>query len=253
MRERELAGRGHAVRPPVRFRPALSHAHCEDSVSPPLAEDLRAACEGLAADPRRACVIVDVDEVLALFVQGFRAWLEARGYELRMETFRLFGAMYARGMEEPLEREAARGLFDRFFTDGCADLPVTPDAVDALARLARRAQVVILTAAPPQARSGRQAWLTAHALPYALVFSDGLKGASVRALQAAVGGPCAFVDDLLPNLDSVAVDAPEVARFQLVADPLLRAIAPSAPERHRRIDGWPELALAIEAALFPGD
>ena len=217
-----------------------------------MADDLRAACEGLAADPRRACVIVDVDEVLALFVQGFRAWLEARGYELRLESFRLFGAMYARGMEEPLEREAARGLFDRFFAQGCADLPVTPDAADALAQLATRAQVVILTAAPPQARTGRQAWLAAHGLNYPLVFSDGVKGASVKALHTAARGPCAFVDDLLPNLESVAADAPGVARFQLVADPGLRAIAPSAPERHTRIDSWPELARAIEAALFPG-
>ena len=134
----------------------MSHTHCEDSVSPPVAEDLAAACAGLAADPRRACVIVDVDEVLALFVQGFRAWLEARGYELRLESFRLFGAMYARGMEEPLERSEAHALFDRFFLDGCADLPVTPDAAAALADLARRAQVVILTAAPPQARPARQ-------------------------------------------------------------------------------------------------
>lgn len=230
----------------------MSHAHCEDSVSPPPAEDLRAACAGLAADPRRAAVIVDVDEVLALFVQGFRAWLEARGYELRMDTFRLWGAMFARGMEEPLERTEARALFDRFFADDGVDLPVTPDAADALARLSSRAQVVILTAAPPQARRGRQAWLIAHELDYPLVFSDGIKGASVRALSEAAGGPCAFVDDLLPNLDSVAADAPAVARFQLVADPLLRPIAPSAPERHRRIDSWPDLALAIEAALFPG-
>ncbi|MBE7217030.1 MAG: hypothetical protein INR64_01010, partial [Caulobacteraceae bacterium] len=182
-----------------------------------MAEDLRAACEGLAADPRRACVIVDVDEVLALFVQGFRAWLEARGYELRMESFRLFGAMHARGMDEPLERAEARALFDRFFAEGCADLPVTPDAPQALARLARRAQVVVLTAAPPQARAGRQGWLAANGLPYPLVFSDGVKGAAVRALHGAAGGPCAFVDDLLPNLDSVAAEAPEVARFQLVA------------------------------------
>ena len=218
-----------------------------------MAADLAAACDGLAADPRRAAVIVDVDEVLALFVRGFRAWLEARGYELRLDTFRLFGAMYARGVEEPLERAEARTLFDRFFAEGCGDLAVTPDAPAALARLARRAQVVILTAAPPQARTGRSAWLLANGLDYPLVFSDGLKGASVRRLSEAAGGPCAFVDDLLPNLDSVAEAAPEVARFQLVADPELRDLAPSAPERHPRIDTWPELALAVERALHgPG-
>ncbi|MBE7218661.1 MAG: hypothetical protein INR64_09345, partial [Caulobacteraceae bacterium] len=42
------------------------------------------------------------------------------------------------------------------------------------------------------------------------------------------------------------------AIVERVADPRLRAIAPAAPERHARIDSWPELAAAIEAALFPG-
>ena len=72
----------------------------------------------------------------------------------------------------------------------------------------------------------------------------------IRALAEAAGGPAAFVDDLLPNLDSVAEAAPQVKRYQLVADPALRSLAPAAPDRHRRIDSWPELAQAIEADLF---
>ena len=59
----------------------------------------------------------------------------------------------------------------------------------------------------------------------------------------------AFVDDLLGNLESVAEHAPAVHRFQLVADERLQPIAPTAPERHRRIDDWPALELAVAEAL----
>ena len=233
----------------------MSHAQSEDSVSPaaapPLAEDLAQACAGLAADPRRAAVIVDVDEVLALFVQGFRAWLEGRGYELRMERFTLFGGLFPAGGDAPVDKAEGRALFQRFFAEGCGELEVTPGAVESLAALSRRAQVVVLTAAPQASRPLRAAWLKAQGLDYPLVVNDGMvKGAAVKAMAQAVRGPAAFVDDLLPNLDSVAQEAPQVARFQLVADPALRPLAPAAPERHTRIDTWPELARAIEAQLF---
>jgi hypothetical protein len=60
-----------------------------------------------------------------------------------------------------------------------------------------------------------------------------------------------FIDDLLPQLDSVAHSAPDVSRFQMVAHERLRPLAPSAPERHTRIDLWPDLKTAIERKLFP--
>ncbi|MGH6972694.1 MAG: hypothetical protein ACREEQ_13890, partial [Caulobacteraceae bacterium] len=66
---------------------------------------------------------------------------------------------------------------------------------------------------------------------------------------AMTTGKAAFVDDLLPNLDSVAEAAPAVARFQTVADARLRPLAFSAPERHRRIDDWADLGPAIAEAI----
>ena len=56
--------------------------------------------------------------------------------------------------------------------------------------------------------------------------------------------------DLIPNLDSVAESAPAVSRFQMVADPRLQPLAPTAPERHPRIDDWYDLRAAIEAAVL---
>ena len=54
----------------------------------------------------------------------------------------------------------------------------------------------------------------------------------------------------MSNLDSVEQSAPHVHRFQMVADPRLQPLAPTAPDRHRRIDDWDELRRAIEATIF---
>ena len=84
-------------------------------------------------------------------------------------------------------------------------------------------------------------WLKRHGLPHPLILNTGPKGPVTAALVAQTPQKAAFVDDLLPNLDSVAEHAPAVATFQHVADERLRPLAPRS-ERHPRIDDWAELA-----------
>ncbi|MDR3475730.1 MAG: hypothetical protein P4M09_29130, partial [Devosia sp.] len=187
----------------------------------------------------RPLLIVDVDEVLGLFMHGFGRFVAERGYELRLERFALFQNLYQAGASEPLDLATGRVLFDDFFRFGAEDMDPAPHAVESLTRLSRNAHIVVLTNAPGHAREPRGRWLARHGIDFPLVINEGPKGAAVATLAARTLGPAAFVDDLLPNLDSAALAAPAVHRFQLVADERLRLLAPAAPERHRRIDHWP--------------
>lgn len=202
---------------------------------------------GISRD--RPLVIVDVDEVLGLFMKGFGGFLEARGYDFRIDRFALFQNIYARGAAEHLDLETGRALFNEFFATHCAEIEPAPGAIEALTRLHRRAEILILSNAPPQAEQLRGEWLRRHGLPHPLILSSGPKGPITAGLTAQTPQRTAFVDDLLPNLDSVAEHSPATATFQHVADERLRPLAPSAPERHPRIDDWAELAAAIEAAI----
>jgi hypothetical protein len=203
----------------------------------------------LPVDPEAPLVVVDVDEVLGLFMRGFESFLCRRGYEMRITRFALFQSIFRPGEAEHLDLETGRVLFNEYFGADCEQMEVTPGAVAALERLARLAGVVILTNAPAHGREPRARWLARHGLDYPILFSSGPKGAPVAALAARTRGPVAFIDDLLPNLDSVAEAAPHVARFQHVADERLRPLAFAAPDRHTRIDDWPTLGAAIEAAI----
>ena len=88
-----------------------------------------------------------------------------------------------------------------------------------------------------------------HGFDYPFVVGAGPKGPPWPRSAAMTSGKAAFVDDLLPNLDLVAKDAPDVATFQMVADERLRPLAYAAPDRHPRIDDWAELGPAIAAAI----
>ena len=212
------------------------------AISAPSLESL-----GLSTD--RPLVVVDVDEVLGLFMKGFGDFLAGRGYDFRIERFALFQNIYPAGAAEHLDLETGRRLFDEFFATHCGEIEPAPGAVAALTRLGKRAEILILSNAPPQAEALRGDWLRRHGLPHPLILSSGPKGPITAALVAQTPQRTAFVDDLLPNLDSVREHAPQTATFQHVADERLRPLAPSAPDRHPRIDGWAELASAIEAAI----
>jgi hypothetical protein len=194
-------------------------------------------------------VVVDADEVLALFVRGFEQFLGGHGLEMRIERFAIFQNIFRPGESEHLDVAAGRALFERFFEAAVEDIDPAPGAAAALARLSRDASIVILTNAPAQSRAPRARWLVKHGLDYPMIVNSGLKGPAVAAITAMTRGKAAFVDDLLPNLDSVATSAPGVATFQLVADERLRPLAFTAPERHPRIDDWGELGAAIARAI----
>jgi hypothetical protein len=201
-------------------------------------------------DPRRPLVIVDVDEVLAKFMAGLERYVGRHGYEMRITKFALFQNIFPVGGEDHIEIEHGVKLFNDFFLHGADDLEPAAGAADALADLSARAEVVILTNAPGHGREARAGWLKKHGFDYPLVINSGLKGPAALELAGRTTGAAAFIDDLLPNLESVAESAPSVSRFQMVADERLRPYAPSLLDRHARHDEWPALKAAIEAAIF---
>ena len=202
------------------------------------------------AGGRRGLAIIDVDEVIALFVQGFDRFLRPHGFEFRVRDFALFSNVFPIDGETAADKDEAKALFDRFFSHGCGEIEPAPGAVAGLEALDALTRVVILTNAPETARALRGAWLKRHGMDYPMLLNTGPKGPAVAALAADANGPVMFVDDLLSNLDSVAREAPQVVRFQMVADPALRPLAPSDPARHRRVDDWPELCTIAAETVF---
>ncbi len=205
--------------------------------------------EDAVVDPSRGLAIIDVDEVLALFIAGFARFLGLHGYDFRLTTYGLLNNIFVAGGEAQPDKDQAKALFDRFFSHGCGDLDPAPGAVDGLVSLAALADVVILTNAPESARALRGGWLKQHGMPYPMIINQGPKGPAVRTLADRVGGPVMFVDDLLSNLDSVAETAPRVTRVHMIADPALRVLAPTSP-RHRRIDDWSQLVRVARDEVF---
>ena len=218
-------------------------------IQPPAPTPLEIA-RTIEIDAGRPLLIVDVDEVLAHFMRGFERFVGRHGFEMRVDRFALFQNVYRPGEDRHIDMDIGKSLFDDFFRHGDGDLEPVEGAADALSGLARDASIIILTNAPDHGRTARSRWLKAHGLDYPMIINSGLKGPVVAALAARTDGPSGFIVDLLPNLDSVEDSAPEVDRFQIVADTRLRPFAPTAPDRHYWAEDWAQLEPALRHRLF---
>jgi len=83
----------------------------------------------MGLDRSRPLVIVDVDEVLGLFMQGFADYLALQGLEFRLERFALFQNIYRPGEAEHLDVSLGKSHFDDFFRHAAGDMALAEGGV----------------------------------------------------------------------------------------------------------------------------
>ncbi len=198
-------------------------------------------------------LITDCDEVLLHMVRHFGTWLG----EAHAINFRMAGGDFASSMTRRdgtvLERDEMWGLLDGFFPTEMSRQTLVPHAREALAALARQADIVVLTNLQDHCRTHRIDQLATHGIVHRVECNQGGKGAPVARLVAEYGAPVTvFVDDLAVHHQSVAEAAPGVHRLHMISEPDLAVHVPPAPAAHARIDDWVEAQGWIEARFAEG-
>ena len=197
-------------------------------------------------NPERPLLIVDADEVLLRFVEHLETFFLTQGFELRLTSFQLSGNIYCMQSNEVAPSAKVTELIKLFFAKCVDTVPAVPGAADALNNLSDRYEIVVLTNVPHESRARREAALRELGFSYPVLSNTGEKGPAVKTLQAATMKHSAFVDDLPPQLASVATHAPNTHLVHFVADPRLAAMIDQAPDAHVRIDHWPTLQTHLE-------
>jgi hypothetical protein len=196
----------------------------------------------------RPLVIVDADEVLLRFVEGFDRHLRAQALYLDLSSYRLHGNVKRLADGTAVLDVEVTALLEEFRAD-LDSLAMVEGAEEALATIARRADIVVLTNISPSMAPARARNLAALGLDYPLVANAGPKGPAVKALASRAGMPSFFIDDIPPNLESAAEAAPEIVRIHLIGDERLKALLPPSPHAHLRAQDWKEAAAFIQARL----
>lgn len=198
-------------------------------------------------DSARGLIICDADEVILKFVATLEQYLTEQDLYLRLDSFALSGNIRKQEDDEVVAAEDVGRLMQDFFQNRVSECPPVDHAVDALAHLAQFANIVILTNLPHELREAREQALVRLGMPYPVIANSGLKGKAVNMLTQGLSTPCAFLDDLPPNIASVAQEANKVRRIHFIADERLRPLLGQAEDAHARIDCWLEARDYLEA------
>jgi hypothetical protein len=205
---------------------------------------------GTVALSGRPLLILDADEVLFLFVDGFMNFLESRGFYLDLTSYRLHGNVKMRGDDSVVANQEVTRLLDEFRAN-LDWLEAVEDARDVLQDLSGEVDIVVLSNVSPAQAGPRLRNLMAAGLPFPLIANSGPKGPAVKTLAGRGGKPAFFVDDIPSHLVSVAEEAPEVFRIHFIGDDRLKPLLPACEQAHLRADNWREIGDFVRSKL-PG-
>jgi hypothetical protein len=193
-------------------------------------------------------LIVDADEVILRFAEGFDRFLRCNGNYLDLVTYRLHGNVRRLDDKSALLDVEVTALLESFRTD-LDWLDAVEDAVVVLRELHKAMDIVVLSNIVEAQAPARVRNLAKLDLPFALAVNTGPKGPFVKALAERAGKPVFFVDDISVHHASVAENAADVFRLHLIGDERLKPLMPPAPHAHLRADNWREADAFIRSKL----
>ncbi len=193
-------------------------------------------------------LIVDADEVILRFAEGFDRFLRERGLFLDLTSYRLHGNVKRLDDRTPALDVEVTVLLDEFRAE-LDSLDAVEHAQSTLAELRAVLDVVVLSNVSPAQAPPRLRNLAALGFDFPLVTNSGPKGAAVKSLAARAGTPAFFVDDIPQHLASAAEAAPDVFRIHLIGDERLKPLLPASPHAHIRAEDWRDARDFIRARL----
>ena len=196
----------------------------------------------------RPLVIVDADEVLLRFVDGFDRFLRRRGFYLDLTSYRLHGNVKSLADDAPALDVEVSVLLEEFRQD-LDSLEAVPGAREALAALSRMASIVVLSNISDAQAPARSRNLLSLGFDFPLIVNDGPKGPAIKKLAAWARAPSFFIDDIPQHLASAAEMAPEVFRIHLVCDVRLTGLLPLTFHAHCHAGDWGAAERFIKARL----
>lgn len=208
----------------------------------------RAQLEVLTLDPARPLIAVDADEVLVYLAAHLAQFIAPLGYEMRLTQYRLEGAIYRKGTERAVPFDACIALIRDFFASETRRQRPIPGGAEALRRLSRHAQIVILTNVPAEAREARVENLRALGIDYPLIENTGGKGPALAWMAKRVAGPVAFVDDSPQQIASARKALPEARLGHFVGADYVARLVREVPEADARAETWAEAEAFLAVA-----
>ncbi|HEY2032617.1 MAG TPA: hypothetical protein VGH02_02895 [Rhizomicrobium sp.] len=199
-------------------------------------------------DAAKPLLIVDADEVILRFADGFDRFLAERELYLDLTTYRLHGNVKRKDDGTKVLDIEVTALLDEFRAE-LDWLDAVEDADVVLGGLVPLMNIVVLSNVSEAQAPARLRNFEKLGLPFPLIANSGPKGPFVKALAARVKGPMFFIDDIPLHHASVVEGSPDVFRIHLIGDERLKPLLPPSEHAHLRAETWRDADAFIRVKL----
>jgi hypothetical protein len=174
----------------------------------------------------RPLIICDIDEVVLEFLDPLNEYLQSISYRLHADSYRLTGNVRSIVDDTPASHEMVREFEAAFFAAQDQWQRPARDAKTVLDTLGQHADIVFLTAMPPQHATIRRTLLDNLAIHFPMIATEQAKGPVAAQLIGGRDVRSAFIDDIHTNHHSVRTSVPDCKLISLMANEAFRALAP---------------------------
>ena len=144
-------------------------------------------------------IICDVDEVVIEFLTPFRDFLNSHNLDLQCNSFELNGNVISLETGISVDDQMVSYMIDELFRNQKTWQTAVPTAADTLHELSHVANIIFLTAMPPEHYTVRRKLLNTLDMPFPLLASNHAKGPIIKQLTNAKDHALFFIDDMIFN------------------------------------------------------
>lgn len=189
----------------------------------------------------RPTIICDVDEVVVEFLTPFRSFLNSQNLDLTSTSFALHGNVISQETGIASDNQMVSYMIDELFANQKIWQTAVQTAAETLHEISNLANIVFLTAMPPDHYDVRRELLDSFDMPFPLLATNEAKGPLINELIQDNNHPSFFIDDMIYNHNSTREHSPETHNIYIMANDEFRTIAPEVhPDTFNAAD-WAEI------------
>ena len=206
-------------------------------------EDVAPQLDELLLNPNKPLLISDADEVILDFLGSFEKYLLTFNLKIDLSTYSLLGNIFDINSNEPVSKEEVTLHLEGFFKKHTKDINFSIGAYENLKKIENELnfQIIILTNIPVSRRQDRIYCFKNNNLEYPIIANINSKGPTIQKMISGFKNKVFFIDDMIFNLESANIDAPDVKLIHYVSDKRLAKLLKTPKEIATRAESWDEI------------
>ena len=201
--------------------------------------------KSLKIDNNLPLLICDADEVIFEFMESFDNYLQLNDMYFSYKSFKLNGNIFNKKNNIAINNIYIPSIISKFFEEYALKMPLIKGAKNALKKLSKVMNIIILSNIPKTCVANRIQCLKNNDMHYQFVSNHGPKNIKCLEIEKLTKKKVFFVDDLPNQISSVSSICKNITTIHFLQNKKLLKILPEVKDCDYKPNNWEEILKII--------